>query len=210
MAKIYIITNNINEKSYIGWTSLSLEERLKNHIKDSKNRKYEKRPLYSAMNKYGADKFHIELIEETDNPQEREIYWIEQYNSYHCGYNATKGGDGKSLIDFEYAKKRYEEVQNLVLVAKEMNIDTKHLGQVLREMGVQTLTSIEVNRRDRSKIVNQYDLKDNFIQSFPSAIDAARFLGKITSTSKGASSHITDVCRGKQKSAYGYKWKFAE
>ena len=106
MAKIYIITNDINDKSYIGWTSLSLEERLKNHIKDSRNRKYEKRPLYNAMNKYGADKFHIKLIEETDKPQEREIYWIEQYNSYHYGYNATKGGDGKLLIDFEYAKKR--------------------------------------------------------------------------------------------------------
>ena len=210
MAKIYIITNDINEKSYIGWTSLSLEERLKNHIKDSKNRKYEKRPLYSAMNKYGADKFHIKLIEETDTPQEREVYWIEQYNSYHYGYNATKGGDGKSLIDFEYAKKRYEEVQNLTLVAREMNVDTQHLGQVLREMGVQTLTSTEVNKRDRSKIINQYDLKDNFIQSFPSAMEAARALGKITSTSNGASSHITDVCRGKQKSAYGYKWKFAE
>jgi len=210
MAKIYIITNDINEKSYIGWTSLSLEERLKNHIKDSKNRKYEKRPLYSAMNKYGADKFHIKLIEETDTPQEREVYWIEQYNSYHYGYNATKGGDGKSLIDFEYAKKRYEEVQNLTLVAREMNVDTQHLGQVLREMGVQTLTSTEVNKRDRSKIINQYDLKNNFIQSFPSAMEAARALGKITSTSNGASSHITDVCRGKQKSAYGYKWKFAE
>ena len=210
MAKIYIITNDINEKSYIGWTSLSLEERLKNHIKDSKNRKYEKRPLYSAMNKYGADKFHIKLIEETDTPQERERYWIEQYNSYHYGYNATKGGDGKSLIDFEYAKKRYEEVQNLALVAREMNIDAKHLGQILREMGVQTLASTEVNKRDRSKIINQYDLKDNFIQSFSSAMEAARALGKITSTSNGASSHITDVCRGKQKSAYGYKWKFSE
>ena len=71
MAKIYIITNDINEKSYIGWTSLSLEERLKNHIKDSKNRKYEKRPLYSAMNKYGADK--VQLFED----QPIRTAWVE-------------------------------------------------------------------------------------------------------------------------------------
>ena len=91
-----------------------------------------------------------------------------------------------------------------------MNIDVKHLGQVLHGMGVKILPSTEVNKRDRSKIINQYDLKDNFIQSFSSAMEAARALGKITSTSNGASSHITDVCRGKQKSAYGYKWKFSE
>ena len=116
------------------------------------------------MRKYGTGHFHIELVEETNNPNEREIYWIEQYNSYGSnGYNATKGGDGKAYIDFEYAKKRYEEVQNLALVSKEMNIDTKHLGEVLREMGVKTLTSIEVNQRDRSKIVNQYDKQGNFI-----------------------------------------------
>jgi hypothetical protein len=29
------------------------------------------------MNKYGTDKFFIELIEETDQAEEREKYWIE-------------------------------------------------------------------------------------------------------------------------------------
>ena len=210
MASIYVIKNNINNKLYIGKTTLTIEERWKQHLKDSHKRNlYEKRPLYRAMEKYGREHFYIELIEATDKPEEREIYWIDYYDTYHNGYNATRGGDGKSLIDFEYAKKRYEEVQNLAMVAKEMNIDTKHLGEVLRGMGVKTLTSIEVNQRDRSKLVNQYDKEGNFIQSFPSAIEAARSIGKITSTSNGASSHITDCCRGKQKTAYGYIWKFS-
>jgi hypothetical protein len=34
------------------------------------------------MRKYGIDHFHIELIEETNNPEERERYWIEQYRSF--------------------------------------------------------------------------------------------------------------------------------
>jgi len=29
------------------------------------------------MNKYGIEHFHISLIEETDNPSERERFWIE-------------------------------------------------------------------------------------------------------------------------------------
>jgi hypothetical protein len=34
------------------------------------------------MRKYGIENFHIELIEETDKPEEREIYWIEQKRSF--------------------------------------------------------------------------------------------------------------------------------
>lgn len=211
MAYIYKITNDINNKLYIGKTQFDLNKRFEEHCHDAFSRTKEHRPLYSAMRKYGIEHFHIELVEETNNPNERETYWIEYYNSYgSTGYNATKGGDGKAYINFEYAKKRYEEVQNIALVAKEMNIDKGHLGKMLRDMGIKVLSSTEVNQRDRSKMVNQYDKQGNFIKSFSSAIEAARAIGKITSTSNGASSHITDCCRGKQKTAYGYIWKFSE
>ena len=52
-------------------------------------------------------------------------------------------------------------------------------------------------------------INGNYIQSFPSAKAAAESIGKITSSSNGASSHITDVCRGKRKTAYNYIWRFA-
>ena len=53
------------------------------------------------MNKYGIEHFHIEIIEEIDNPEEREIYWINVKDTYTYGYNATLGGDGKTFIDRE-------------------------------------------------------------------------------------------------------------
>ena len=43
----------------------------------------------------------------------------------------------------------------------------------------------------------------NYIQTFPSAHAAAASLGK-----KGVS-HITDVCKGKRQTAYGFKWQYA-
>lgn len=43
------------------------------------------------MRKYGKDNFTIEVLEETDIPNEREMYWIEHLNPH---YNMTKGGDG--------------------------------------------------------------------------------------------------------------------
>lgn len=53
------------------------------------------------MRKYGIENFHIELIEETTNPEEREKYWIEYLGTYKNGYNATLGGDGKHYLDYD-------------------------------------------------------------------------------------------------------------
>ena len=61
-----------------------------------------------------------------------------------------------------------------------------------------------ISVRENRKAIEQYDLEGNFINSFNSYMEAARSLG-IDNT--GASSHISDVVRGKRKSAYGYVWK---
>ena len=94
---IYKITNKNNNKVYIGKTLHSIEKRFKEHCQDAFREKKEKRPLYTAMRKYGIESFSIEIIEETsiEKLSEKEIYWIEIYDSYHNGYNATRGGDGK-------------------------------------------------------------------------------------------------------------------
>lgn len=53
--------------------------------------------------------------------------------------------------------------------------------------------------------VKQIDSKTNeIIKTFCSANEAARSLGK----TKG--NHITEVCRGKGHTAYGYKWEYAK
>ena len=63
----------------------TVEKRWRQHCHNYKRRKTEKRPLYSAMNKYGVENFTIEEIEECDhvNLNEREKYWIQHFNSYH-------------------------------------------------------------------------------------------------------------------------------
>lgn len=56
------------------------------------------------MNKYGIENFKIEEIEYIEDDKllaEREIYWINELNTYgYNGYNASKGGDGKILYDY--------------------------------------------------------------------------------------------------------------
>ena len=209
MAYIYQITNKINGKIYIGKTEFSIEKRFHEHCRDYLKRNTEHRPLYAAMRKYGVENFSIELIEETDLPNEREVYWIEHKQSFKNGYNATIGGDGKRYIDYDLVVATYKELGIQKRVAEKLGICPDTVSNILKERDIPVLTNSAAAALCTGKIVNQYDLDGNYIQSFASAKAAAESIGKITTTSNGASSHISDVCRGKRKTAYGYKWKFA-
>ena len=105
MGYIYKITNDINQKSYIGKTEYSIERRFKEHCSESERERSWNRPLYRAMRKYGIEHFSISLIEETDNTAEAEQYWISYFNTYKTGYNATLGGEGTKFYDYDLIAK---------------------------------------------------------------------------------------------------------
>ena len=120
MSYIYKIKNNINEKVYIGKTNQTIIDRFIQHCKDSARIDRSNRPLYKAMNKYGVKNFSIEQIEECslDIVNEREKYWIEYYNSFRSGYNATLGGDGASYLDYNLIYNTYKEVLSIAETAR--------------------------------------------------------------------------------------------
>ena len=211
MAYIYQITNDVNQKIYIGKTENSIEKRFKEHCLDAFRERNEKRPLYNAMRKYGIEHFYIELIEETDNPEEREIYWIEKKQSFKNGYNATIGGDGRKYIDYDLVVKTYQDLQNIKLVAKQLHHDESTISKILKEKNIDIKSSIEWMRENRGKKVGQYDLNDNFIQSFDSRGLASKYLIDNHYTTSVAidavAGRIGQVCNGKRKTAYGFKWK---
>lgn len=213
MGFVYKITNDINNKVYIGKTHNNIQKRFQEHCRDCHKETFENRPLYRAMNKYGVEHFHIELVEETDNPEEREIYWIEQYNSYHDGYNATLGGDGKCYLDRKLLIDTYLQYQNAVEAAKILGISADHLRDVLRENNIKIKSSQDIAREKLSKTIYMLDKQtEEEIQSFASIKDAANFIktsqNKAGSDISGITVHIRQVAQGKRKSAYGYIWKF--
>lgn len=205
MAYIYQITNKINGKIYIGKTEFSVEKRWKEHCKDAFSDNKNNRPLYSAMKKYGIENFLIEILEETDSPEEREVYWIEKKKSYKYGYNATKGGDGRKYLDYDLIIATYKIVNSITETAKIIGCHEDSVVLILESNDIKPLTSQEVNMNKYGKMVNQYDLQKNYIQTFPSLKAAAKSLGK-----EQGVSHISDVCKGKRQTAYGYYWKFYE
>ena len=84
---IYIITNKLNNKRYIGKTAKTIEERWYQHCK---NAEYGVDTyLYRAIRKYGSENFSVEFL--CDGLDEEEVIQIEQLQPE---YNMTKGGTG--------------------------------------------------------------------------------------------------------------------
>ena len=94
---IYMITNNINGKQYIGKTSTTVEARWRQHVSES-YRNVSNSALHRAINKYGEDAFVVSTLLK-NIPVERlnhyERLWILKMKSRAPGgYNLTDGGDG--------------------------------------------------------------------------------------------------------------------
>ena len=128
MPYIYKITNDINGKIYIGKTLSTIEQRFKEHCRDYLKERNEKRPLYSAMQKYGVEHFHISVVEECDESilSEREVFWIEYYGSFKNGYNATLGEDGRPYIDYDLVINTYKKLKNIKEVAKKNKYKSRY------------------------------------------------------------------------------------
>lgn len=257
MAYIYKIQNLLNGKVYIGKTEYNNPlKRFNEHLQQ--RFATPERPLYRAMNKYGVDNFSFEVIEETNSPDEREIFWIEHYNSYSGdGYNATRGGEGTRILNYEEIIKDFLELNNISKVAKKHNCQwisvaniLKNSGiqkekkqkekskqikninhqkivndyleirnasevarqndchidsvfRILKENGIERDSAEKVTKKVLSKKVEQYSLDGKLLNEFDSILDAAIFLGK-----KEKRNHISAVCNGKRKTAYGFVWKF--
>ena len=166
------------------------------------------------MRKYGIENFEISLLEETNNPDEREIFWIEYKKSFKYGYNATLGGDGKKYIDYDVVVATYNELQNMVLTAQKLHISTDTVKTALEVNHISIKSSAEISKDTKGKIINMFSLNEEYIQTFSSLKDAARYLidNKMTSSVdlKGITTHIRGVANGQRKTAYKHIWKWNE
>lgn len=96
MYYIYLISNIINDKVYIGQTH-NIDKRMYEHKRDNKS------IISKAINKYGWQKFNLHIICECKTKEESndmEIYYINKFNSLSpYGYNISPGGTGGGVYD---------------------------------------------------------------------------------------------------------------
>lgn len=210
MGAIYKITNKINGKIYVGQTSSTTEERWKGH-KRAWHSARQCPVLYNAFDKYGIENFEIEEIEQCDNENlnEREIYWIKQYNSYEKGYNATVGGDGYRRLDYPLIYYLWDTGLTTGEIAQQIGATKDGVAKALKGYENYSIKESEHRRAKRKgltvgKPIQQYTLEGEYITTFPNATVAAESLGK----GRPESNNIRSCAHGRRKSAYGYKWKF--
>jgi GIY-YIG catalytic domain len=93
--KLYVVTNTVNGKQYVGLTMTSLALRLKQHFAAAKRGR--KSAFSNALRKYGVDAFTISLIRSDAQSyaalQQQEVEEIERRDCIRNGYNTAKGGE---------------------------------------------------------------------------------------------------------------------
>ena len=209
MPYIYLITNDINQKQYIGKTTHeTIQQRWKEHIADYKRSRCEKRPLYNAMNKYGVEHFSIQEVEFVpwgQDLEEREQYWINYYDTYHNGYNATLGGDGSSYLELPEQEicDYYLVPHTLKEVCNKFGHDIDSIKKILQKNNIPIRSLSENHLIVKSYPVAKIDKNTNeIIEIYPSVHDAE--------LANGNTHHIADVIKGTRQTCKGFKWKKLE
>ena len=94
---VYLATNEMNGKQYVGQTIFTLEERWKKHLYsvESESKYY----FHRAIRKYGEENFSLSILQVCETKEEMdfvEIFYIAFLNTKAPkGYNATDGGEGQ-------------------------------------------------------------------------------------------------------------------
>ena len=104
MPIVYLTTNKINNKKYIGVDSKNNQDYFGSGV-----------AIKLALEKYGKINFEKEIIEEYDNIEyiyDREKYWIDFYDAINSKefYNIHIGGKGGFVLNEEQIQKSKEKV----------------------------------------------------------------------------------------------------
>ena len=153
MKIIYVMTNKINNKKYVGQTN-NFKLRMNGHKSDAFNPNSHsyKYPLSNAIRKYGWENFDNRIIEEISDEEsyqyvdEREKFFIQYYNSLSSqnGYNIAYGGAGcpKEKLSFEekvslsklFTLEQVIDIQNRIVSGEKWKVIVKDYPNLTKSM----------------------------------------------------------------------------
>lgn len=176
---VYIITNDINNKVYIGQTTESLEQRFYRHCGyQLKDNTY----FHKAIKKYGVEHFHINLLCKCASQEELDKKEFE----YICSYPK-------------------EQLYNTKLVQGKCGGDTLSQNPNRAEMSKKLSLSKLGAKNPRAKTVCAINIKTGEKFIFGSALECVRNLIDPNSVDH---SSVTRRCRGIIKSPLKGEWTF--
>lgn len=201
MAFIYKITNLINNKVYIGMTTRMVETRWKEHLRGTQL-------IDNAIAEYGQDNFQIETIEECSEEEidNREIYWINYYNSFTNGYNRTMGGRDNMQIMTDRASEvlqLWHQGLTLNRIQEQTKLNIETVRGYLNKNGI-THEDIRMRAniyigKAKAKPIGQFTPDGELIHTWESQAQILRELHYAKSTLQRAISN--------QKLLNGYYWR---
>lgn len=226
---IYKISNDFNNKVYIGQTRRTIEKRFQEHITYNSDNTY----IHNSIKKHGKEHFMIDIIEIVecydmlklyDKLNEREIYWINYYDSYNNGYNCTFGGQKTAnsisvicynlqgvligIYDTIFQAER-ETGANRNRITESCKSGNKYFianNYIFRYIN-EPLTNKDIeNIKLKYPLIFQYDFDGNLINTFSRLRDAAVYLNDI-GFKNIKSRNVGKVCNKDGRSLCGFIWR---
>ena len=223
MVEIYLITNQINKKQYVGKTHNRYKNRFDQHAKAySYGERYY---LACAIHKYGVENFTIEVLDEVSDTSWEywERYYIKHMHTHHTegGYNETYGGDSNPMDDPAVVAKHSAICKSEYFrsLQRELQTGRKHSDKTKELCRQSTLANLEVCMKgfreyNNSRKISVGMVEDNtVIKVFDSLSDAARYACSVGNYkfNVGDTSQIKAYAdkfnkNGKRAKFLGYAW----
>ena len=201
MGFIYLVTNTITKKQYVGQTVChDVERRWSQHKRPSNRNKGTY--LSNAFKKYGIENFSFRVIcicfDEDCNRFEEE--YIKKYDTVAPnGYNLKTGGNNHKC--HSDTKKKLSDMNKGINNPQYGKKWSKELREKRKQDTIGNKNPNFGKRSVNRKTVGMYDSGNKLIETF-NCIQEAYEKTKINKTS------ISGVCNGKHKKAGGFIWKF--
>ena len=172
--QIYLITNTINNKKYVGQTWYDLSVRWSDHCR--KKKKGGCPYLYRAITKHGRSAFTMESIARFDDANmadSLEIHYINLYqsNDPQYGYNLTGGGqDSRPSMPLAIRQKISEARKGMKFSQETKNrMSEAHKNIILSEDSQQALNASRARKRKLTMVqANQIRQKEKMVYYYES------------------------------------------
>lgn len=230
---VYVHTNKINGKKYVGQTCQIPEKRWKNGLG------YQRNPyFYNAIQKYGWDNFEHEVIasnltlDEANNMEEFYINKFDTMNNIN-GYNMQSGGQNKMHIEETKEKirnahlgKHVSEETKAKLCEKNSGENNPHYGRHRSEETKRKIGDAQIGEKNhmfgthhseewkenvRSKLIGSNSYKARVVVQSSEDLEFIKQWDCIVDAERSLGiTGVGAVCRGQRKTAGGFKWMYKE
>lgn len=173
---VYLITNNVNNKKYVGMTKL-LSQRLRDYRLEIKSNCGKKRLIIKAIKKYGEDKFSFDFIKQCHSYEEAQTSEIElikfhKENNYIM-YNQTIGGEGAigakipTGTETKQSKLTLDDIANMFKLYHKDGLSSYELEKIFKidNGSIRKVLNGETYKSESEKYINLYGkVRKNYIE----------------------------------------------